>query len=301
MDFANIIRALRLPFITASVLPFIFGTFIAGHRFQATNFILGLATVALAHLSANLMNDYADSKTGVDWQDKNFYKFFGGSKLIQENKFSEKFYLYLAVSFSLLALASIVALSVRLGLPALVLAYLAILALAWAYSSKPFRFSYRRLGELVIFICFGPVLVMGGYFIQTHKFISAESFFLSLPFGFLTTAILFANEIPDYPQDSRAGKLTWVTITGQQKAFILYDILVFFAFCSIAINIRFGFLGPVSLFSFVFILLALRAADILRKHWSDKIKLMVSSQMTIAMHSIVSLVLISDALLWKRF
>ncbi|MCX5701432.1 MAG: 1,4-dihydroxy-2-naphthoate octaprenyltransferase, partial [Candidatus Omnitrophica bacterium] len=66
----NIIRALRLPFLFASVLPFVFGSLIQKHNFNLSGFLWGLIAVIGAHLSANLINDYADSKSGVDWQDR---------------------------------------------------------------------------------------------------------------------------------------------------------------------------------------------------------------------------------------
>ena len=78
----NIIRALRLPFLSASILPFVFGSLVVRKQFNLPAFILGLMAAAFTHLSANLINDYADSKSGVDWQDKRFFGFFGGSKLI---------------------------------------------------------------------------------------------------------------------------------------------------------------------------------------------------------------------------
>ncbi|MFA5096893.1 MAG: hypothetical protein WC478_06095, partial [Candidatus Omnitrophota bacterium] len=84
----KIIRALRLPFISASILPFVFGSLIARQDFNMLGFTLGLLAVIFTHLSANLINDYFDSKSGVDWRDGNFYGFFGGSKLIQEGALS---------------------------------------------------------------------------------------------------------------------------------------------------------------------------------------------------------------------
>jgi len=99
----NIIRAFRLPFLSASILPFIFGSLIKRGNFNLVGFLLGLVAASTTHLSANLLNDYADAKSGVDWRDRNFYKFFGGSKLIQEKVLSESFYLCAAVIFALLA------------------------------------------------------------------------------------------------------------------------------------------------------------------------------------------------------
>mgnify|MGYP001163231979 CR=1 FL=1 len=78
----DLVRALRVPFLSASVLPFVFGAAIERHGFHPWGFLLGLGACVSTHLSSNLINDYADSKSGADWQDRKFYQFFGGSQLI---------------------------------------------------------------------------------------------------------------------------------------------------------------------------------------------------------------------------
>jgi len=188
MDFINknrsqlndFIQAFRLAFVMASILPFIFGSFIDRASFNLLKFLLGLITVVTTHLGANLMNDYADSKSGVDWQDKNFYKFFGGSKLIQMNVFSEKFYLVLAIICFVMAGLCILLLAGILKNLSIIVFYSIILILGVSYSEKPLKLSYHRLGEPVIFILFGPALVMGAYFIQTEIFPSPKVFLLSV-------------------------------------------------------------------------------------------------------------------------
>ncbi|MDD5255851.1 MAG: hypothetical protein PHR11_07380, partial [Candidatus Omnitrophica bacterium] len=65
----DIVRALRLPFISASVLAFVFGSLIERRHFNVAGFFLGLAAAVGLHLGANLINDYADSRSGADWQD----------------------------------------------------------------------------------------------------------------------------------------------------------------------------------------------------------------------------------------
>lgn len=293
----NLIRALRLPFSTASILPFIFGSLLVRNQFKFLHFILGFFAVLCTHLSANLINDYADSKSGADWLDKKFYGFFGGSKLIQEKVFSEKFYLVASVVCFSLAFTCIVTLAAILKSMSIIVIYLAIVLLAVSYSKKPLQFSYRRTGEFIIFFLFGPVLVMGGYFIQTGIFPTVESFILSLPFGFLTTAILFANEIPDFPEDKKAGKFTWVSIMGPERAYLLYYTLVFCAFLCIILSVVLGFLKPIALLSLIFILPALKAAGILKKFFADKKRLIESSKLTIAVQAVVSIILILGAVL----
>ena len=292
----NIPRALRLSFITASVLPFVFGSLIGGVDFRISVFLLGIICVIAVHLSANLINDYADSKSGADWQDKNFYKFFGGSKLIQEKVFSLRFYLGLAVLFTGISLLSAILLSVVMNSFLVLWFYLVVIALSWLYSTKPIQFSYHRSGEFIIFLLFGPVLVMGGYYVQTKIFPDLKSFVLSIPLGFLTTAILFANEVPDSLEDKNAGKLNWVSLIGPSKAFILYAILTSLAFLTIVLSVSLKYLHPVALVSVVFIFPALKAAKILKLNFNDKIKLVESSKLTIVLQAFVSIVLILSAL-----
>lgn len=293
---AEFAAALRLPFISVSILAFIFGSLIDRNNFNILTFLLGLLSAIATHIGANLINDYADSKSGVDWQDLKPYKFFGGSKFIQSGRLEERFYLRAAVFCFILAFSCVLALTIIIGQPHAILFYPLIMFMGWAYSYKPLKLSYRRIGEPVIFLLFGPTLVMGGYFIQTGIFPDLKSFLLSLPFGILTLAILFANEIPDYPDDIKSGKITWVSFLGAGKSYLLYLALIACVFITIVVNLRLGILGKTAYFSFIFILPAIKAAGILKNHYSDKEELVISSRLTILMHTLVSMALIAGIL-----
>lgn len=286
------IRALRLPFVATSALGFIFGSMIQRSNFDFLNFGLGFLAVVCTHLAANLINDFADSRSGVDWQDKNSYNFFGGSKLIQEGKLSEGFYFKTSLAFFAVALFCVLALWLRLGKISCLFYYLIILFFGWSYSQKPLALSYCRLGELVIFLLFGPALVMGGYFIQSGIFPDLKSFLVSLPAGIFTANILFANEIPDYPDDCKCGKQNWVSFFGQSKACILYFILSALGFGAIILNIAVGNLSKIALFSLIALIPAFKAGIILKHDFKDKLKLVNSSKLVIATHTLVSVVLI---------
>jgi 1,4-dihydroxy-2-naphthoate octaprenyltransferase len=270
---------------------------IARKNFNFLGFILGLCAVTASHLSANLINDYADSITGADWQDKNSYKFFGGSKLIQQQVFPEKFYRNAAIIFMIISALCVFILSLILKSFLPVALYSIITVLSWFYSVPPFRFSYRRLGEIIIFVLFGPALVMSGYYIQTKIFPDLKSFLLSVPFGIFTTAILFANEVPDFTDDQKVGKNTWVSLLGPNKSFLLYYLLQFTGFIFILINIAAGFLNHLSLVAFLFIIPMLRAATIIKNSSDNKIRLIQSSKLTICVQTFVSICLIVAVLL----
>lgn len=292
-------RALRLPFCSASILPFILGSLLALKTFHPVTFLLGLGAVLATHLWANLLNDYADSLSGADWIDRRFFGFFGGSKLIQEGKLTEKWYRDCAFFFFFLALACILLLSLLLKSPLIITLYLVIVILAFGYSYRPFQFAYRRLGELIIFILFGPVPVMGGYFIQTGIFPTMEGFLFSLCPGLLTTAILFANEVPDYNADMKALKRTWVSILGNRQAFMLYGLLIFLAFLSVLIVLRSGYAGILAYLSLLAILPSFKAMLILKKHYQDKARLVESSRLTIMAQSLAVIFLILGVA-WRR-
>ncbi|MFH1771581.1 MAG: prenyltransferase [Candidatus Omnitrophota bacterium] len=290
-------RALRVLFLSASILPFIAGSLIEKSIFSLLLFIIGLFAVAATHLGANLLNDYADSKSGVDAKDKTFYGFFGGSKLIQEGVLPQRFYLNSSVLFFIIGIISVLTLSIIINSKAILLYYLIIIILGFSYSHKPPQLSYRKLGEAVIFVLFGPALVMGGYFIQTQIFPTFKGFLLSLPFGFLTTAILFSNEIPDFNEDRQYSKLTWVSLAGGKNSYILYGLLVFLSLFSVVINIVYGTLSFLSLSVFICIIPLIKSLKIIKNSYSDKIKLTESSKITIAVHAAVSIIIIADFLI----
>jgi 1,4-dihydroxy-2-naphthoate octaprenyltransferase len=287
----------RAPFLVVFILPFICGSLLEKDFFRWPRFWLGVGAVIFAAAGANMLNEYADSKSRADWQDTRRYQFFGGSKLIQEGIRSEGFVLSGALVCFILATILVSGLALMLKNTRILLYYAVIIFLAYTHSGAPFRLSYRRLGEVLVFILCGPALFMGAYFIQTGIFPSLRSFSLSLPFGFLTTAVLFANEVPDFFEDARVSKYNWVGIVGPAKAYLLYEFIVILAFAAIAINIFLGYLSLFSLFALPCFFVSFAAARILKRNFRDKNVLAVSSRLTVIAHHVTGLILILSFLL----
>ncbi len=89
--------------------------------------------------------------------------------------------------------------------------------LAWSYHGPPLKLAYRGLGELDVAVCYGPLIVLGTYLVQTHA-LSWPVFWLSIPLGLLIAAFLWVNEFPDYEADVGAGKRNMVARLGRQAA-----------------------------------------------------------------------------------
>ena len=295
-----LIRALRLPFLSASLLPFIAGTFLWHGDINWLGFFLGFVAVASTHLAANLINDYADSRSGADWKDLKFYGFFGGSKLIQENVLPEKFYLKSSLIFFAVAFFAVILLALGMKSNKVFFYYLIIVALGIFYSVKPIIFSYRRLGEAVVFILFGPACVMGAYFIQSQSFPNLDSFILSLPFGFFTMAILLANEVADYPEDFKSKKYNLISLCGQAKGYLLYFSAVEAGLFMVLINVIGANAHFIALSAFVVMGMLRRSGFVLKEYYQDKEKMLESSQLTIKAANLVYLFLIAGIIL-ERF
>ena len=284
MNTRLLFRALRLPFLTVSVLPYIFGAVIAPGALQPGLFLLGLLTVACAHLAANLANDYGDARTGVDARDPSYYGFFGGSKLIQEGVLSPSFYGRAAFFFGLVAVVSGSAALLAVGSPWLVLVLLAALGLGLAYTLPPLRLSYRRLGEAAVFLLFGPACVAAGAAVQGWTLADPAVWLLSLPFGFLASAVLVANEVPDATTDAFSGKRTCVGLVGRHRGWWLFLFLVGGALGAIGAGVTLGILHPAALAVVLAVPLAWRTGRILQTRYAEKRALLAPSRLAVGLH-----------------
>ncbi len=295
--FATTFRALRLPFVTASALPYIYGGLYPNQPLRAWPFALGLLAVVMTHLAANLINDYADSFSGADARDLTYYGFFGGSKLIQEGRLSRAWYLAAARICAVVAALAVAALVIACKAPlSTPLYFVAILALAWSYSHGPLRFVYRGWGEVVVFLLFGPACVAGGLFLQLGYVPWLTALSLSLPFGFLTAGILVANEVPDADDDAAAGKRTLVVRAGAARGHVLYAALAAGAFAWIGVSVLLGGASPWLLLALVTLPVAAVAVTVLRRDCGNKVALVRAAKAAVLLQALVGVALI----VWGR-
>lgn len=292
MSLRLVARALRLPFLTVSVLPYVFGAGMA-EAFDSGLFALGLIAVASTHLAANLANDYGDARSGADAKDPSYYGYFGGSKLIQEGRLSLEFYRNGAVGFGLIAMIAGAAAVLLRGLPELVLVLAVVLLLSLAYTLPPLRLGYRRLGEFTVFLLFGPACVLGGALLQGEGIGTPALWILSFPFGLFASSVLVVNEVPDARTDAASGKQTLVVALGAQWGFLLFLLLALGGIGTVAAAVWLAYLPYHALLVCVVVPLILRAALILRNQYEQKASLPRASRLAVGIHSLSSLILIA--------
>jgi 1,4-dihydroxy-2-naphthoate octaprenyltransferase len=103
------------------------------------------------------------------------------------------------------------------------------------YSSKPIRWSYHGLGEILIGFCYGWLPIAAGFFLFTG-FFSQQVFMLSIPVGLSIFNVILINEFPDEEADRAIGKKNLVVRFGKERMGDLYtglSILTGFSFVKI--------------------------------------------------------------------
>jgi len=246
----------RVPFTSASIFPMLaIAAYYAGlgdGLFSVTSLLLAVFGVLLLHLSSNVFNDYFDVSDGTDEANNEYFQpggaaITGGSRAIELGIITLNKTKTVATSLLLASLlvagflfyniyqvtgaTSNVEGALAVGLSGLFLGYF--------YTARPLRLVARRgLGELAIFLAFGPLLTLGtGYAIsaETIGFLSNEFYMLlslGVPFGFLTTNILYINQFPDAESDAKTGKNHLVVTLGKKAARWGYLVILSLAFYS---------------------------------------------------------------------
>ena len=222
-------QAMRFPFLTGSLIPVLLASGQAYHQgfFRGLEFLLCMIGVGSLHLAANLINDYFDAR-GSDILNLHPTPFSGGSRVIQDEALSALRVLFLAVFFFALALGSGLIL-VWMGYPYVALIGLLGFLAGLLYSTDPIKFMSRGLGELTIFLAFGPLITWGTYYVQSGQ-LTWPAFFLGFPLGFLITAVIWINQFPDFQADRASQKNNLVVRLGLDHSRWIYPVLMFLPF-----------------------------------------------------------------------
>ena len=279
---------MRLPFLTATFVPIFVGAAVAKLAgFPVDWGLLGLTLLggSLLHIGTNTANDYFDHTSGTDEANYNYMvPFSGGSRSIQMGLITAKGMLTVAiVSFALSAVVGIPLIQ-KAGMPVLWLGLIGFLS-GLFYTAPPFRIASRKgLGELLIGLNFGPLMVAGSTLVQTGQLLP-EAFLAGIPIGFLVAAIVYVNEFPDHDGDKATGKDTLIVVFGPKKARIGYVLLVAGAFISIVVMALNGTFPMLTLIALVASYFGVRAIQILYKYYDDRL-LQPANAGTINMHFI---------------
>ncbi len=262
------LKALRAPFFQAAAIPVIVGTSVAfwhGKFSSLFFFILALVGNVSLNAAVNLINDYFDRPS--DNINPQPTPFSGGSRIIQEGLLPAKAFLKGAIIAYLVSLVIGIYLIYHTG-PILLYIVLVGFILNYSYTAPPLFLDYHGLGELVVFLCLGPLAVLGAYYVQART-LSWEALLVSIPVGLLVGGILYINEFPDYEPDKAAKKNHLVVLLGKEKAVKGYILLLALIYLSILIAMGLKAVPILALLTLLTLPIAIKTGKTALQHYAD--------------------------------
>jgi len=243
----------RVGFASASLFPiFSVASYYAGigdNLFSPISLLLTTFGILFFHLFSNLYNDYYDVSDGTDEANTEYFnagmnssilkgaQLSGGSRAVELGLITLKgtkslanrmFILGLITALGILYASYMNTGSSSNAINAMIIAAIGVF-IGYFYTAKPIKLSsLYGLGELSIFLAFGPLLTLGaGFAISIDTIILySEEFYnliiLGIPLGLLTTNILFINQFPDYTSDKKVGKNNLVVLLGKKSSKWIY-------------------------------------------------------------------------------
>lgn len=280
-------RETRPQFLLLSVVLVLVGTAVALHEgyFDWLKFVLTLFGLLFANTSVNVLNDYFDCKSGIDFETQKT-PFSGGSGVLTDGLLKPQSVYKFGVACLALALLIGIYLTLISGwqlLPPIILGGL----VAYFYTS---HLTMWPVGEFWAGLCMGSLPVLGTYFIQTGSY-SPQALAASLPPGLLTTNLLLLNEFPDAEPDKRGGRRHLVITLGKRKASRLYAALMVVTYLCIVAGVVARLMPAITLIALASVAFAATAVSKAFKHHDNL------QQLIPALRANVITVLGTDALL----
>ena len=247
-----------------------------GYPFRPLYFALAFVGALFAHISVNVLNEYSDYKTGIDFQTQRT-PFSGGSGLLPAG-------LLKPAQALMLGLGSL-AITIAVGIYFAVIYTWAILPLGIVgvliiLLYTPYLTKLPGITELV-----GPglgfgLMVLGTYVTQSGDY-RVSSVLVSLVAGLLIANLLLINEFPDVEADRPAGRKHLPIILGRAKSAWIYCAIAVLAYAVIVVGVAVGSLPLWALLGLATLPLGVKAMAGALKYHSDIPKLMPALGMNV--------------------
>ncbi len=194
-------------------------------RFDPFLALLVLAGTIAIHAATNIINDLFDTAYGVDkpGAPTTLYRLHP----LLDKILSPREIIYTSlILYSLAALIGLYFFTLR-GWPVAVIAIIGIIA-SIEYTSEPLKYKYRGLGEIIVFIMWGPLMTLGAYYVQTGNWGGSGTVLLiSVPLGIWVALVLLANNLKDVSYDYEMNIMTVPIWLGKEKALKLFAAMTY--------------------------------------------------------------------------
>jgi 1,4-dihydroxy-2-naphthoate octaprenyltransferase len=183
--------------------------------------VLTALGLVLAHAGSNLVNDFWDFHRGADSADSPRVN-YGPHPLTDE---SARWRSFLLVTLAILAAAAAIGIYLTVVTGPVLLAF----ALSGAfvlllYSGGPLPLKYFGLGEIAVFIVWGPLMIGGTYYVMAES-LPGWVVLASVPYALGVTTVLFGKHLDKLAFDTEHGIRTLPMLLGEARARRLTEVL----------------------------------------------------------------------------
>lgn len=226
------VEAIRPRTLPLSLAGIIMGSGIAFYQGFGNWLIFGLAliTTILFQILSNLANDLGDGMKGTDNHER-----IGPTRAVQSGLISHKEMKVAVIATSVLSAisASILLYYGAQGMTMNIIIFYSILALlcvlaAITYTVGKKAYGYNGFGDVMVFLFFGLVSVLGVYSLYTNLF-DWNNILPACTIGLLSVAVLNLNNMRDYASDKKSNKNTLVVKMGPDFAKLYHVITIMIA------------------------------------------------------------------------
>ncbi len=247
------IKAFRLRTLPLALASIFMGSFLAisTYNYNWTIIVLAIITTLFLQILSNLANDYGDGMKGTDNDNR-----VGPKRTIQSGEISPKEMrvgIIILTTLSFISGISLIIFSIgtnwNIGILFLLLGISAIAA-AIKYTMGKNAYGYSGLGDLFVFLFFGPVAVIGTYYLVSGT-LDWQIILPAITMGFLSTGVLNLNNMRDMENDANSGKHTLALTLGYKRAKIYHFSLVSMALILPVVFISINYFSP---WQFIFVI-----------------------------------------------
>jgi 1,4-dihydroxy-2-naphthoate octaprenyltransferase len=212
------LRAARLRTLPLSFSGILIGSsFAFSSNFDFDIFSSCLLITVLFQIISNFANDLGDAVKGVDDETR-----IGPERAIQSGMITKAQMKNAIIILSVLAFIVVLQLLFRIDLSRnelLIFSALGMMSIwaAIAYTIGKNPYGYRALGDLMVFLFFGLLAVVGTYYLYARSVV-LEVVLIASAIGALAVAVLNLNNMRDREDDTLKNKRTMAVILGAEKA-----------------------------------------------------------------------------------
>lgn len=220
---------------------------IRAEAYDLVLFPLVLVGLISFHAAANMVNDFYDVKHEVDKPTSPTAKYRRHYLLTGE---MNKSVFMLEILFFYALTLSIAAYLIFIRGWMVLLFTLAGAFLTYSYTADPFKLKHLALGEIAVFLAWGPLMTAGTYYVLTGE-LSLIPVYASIPVGIFVASVLFANNLRDIEHDRSAGIKTLATILGHRRSLAFYKYLLLSAYVSLGLLVVLKIFSPYALLAYL--------------------------------------------------